>query len=150
MFRLSIAMTATFVACASLTFTDLARAQTMDVGRREYEQNCAVCHGVEGRGNGPLAAMLNQPVTDLQNLQADNGGVFPAQRLYEIIDGRQEVAAHGTRAMPVWGDIYSAEAPGQLGELFTAADTEVYVRGRILSLIGHISTLQQDEAKPSK
>lgn len=150
MCQMNMAMTATLVAFAFVAVTDPTRAETVDVGAREYEQNCAVCHGLEGGGNGPLAVMLNRPVTSLQSLQEKNGGVFPAQRLYEIIDGRQEVVAHGPRTMPVWGDIYNAEAPGQLGDLFGSADAEAYVRGRILSLIGHISTFQQDVSQPSK
>jgi len=33
-------------------------------GARLYADNCASCHGVDGRGNGPLAATLEPPPTD--------------------------------------------------------------------------------------
>ncbi len=44
-------------------------------GKRIYEQHCAACHGVTGRGNGPLAASLNpRPADFVQhiNFQSDD------------------------------------------------------------------------------
>jgi hypothetical protein len=38
-----------------------------------------------------------------------NNGVFPFDSVYEIIDGRKTVIAHGTRDMPIWGDRYMPE-----------------------------------------
>jgi len=35
-------------------------------GQQVYAQNCAVCHGPRGAGNGPLAANLNPPPATLQ------------------------------------------------------------------------------------
>jgi hypothetical protein len=37
-------------------------------------------------------------------LAQENQGVFPYRRVYEIIDGTSQVAGHGTRDMPVWGE----------------------------------------------
>ena len=77
--------------------TDIARGQST------YTENCAACHGVSGAGDGVVAAVLIPEVPDLTRLCADNKGSFPAERLYRIIDGRTEFAAHGTRLMPIWG-----------------------------------------------
>ena len=77
-------------------------AEKMDIGKMEYGESCAACHGVTGKGDGPFAAQLKSPVPDLTVLTKNNGGVFPALRVYNVIDGRQELLAHGTREMPIW------------------------------------------------
>src|SRR3989338_9357678 len=80
-----------------------AADKLMDVGKFEYEGACAVCHGITGKGNGPFMGQLATRVPDLTVLAANNGGVFPFDRVYQVIDGRQELKAHGTREMPIWG-----------------------------------------------
>ncbi len=113
--------------------------QPVDIGKREYVNSCAVCHGDNGKGHGPLAAFLNKASTDLTTIQKNNVGVFPFDRVYEVIDGRQAVAFHGTRDMPVWGKWYSVEGAG---DFYGFGGVESSVRGRIIALIGYIYTLQ--------
>lgn len=72
-------------------------------GQSSYTENCAACHGVSGAGDGVVAAVLKNGVPDLTGLCSANGGVFPAERVYRVIDGRIEFTAHGTRLMPIWG-----------------------------------------------
>lgn len=117
-------------------------AKGMDIGAREYMENCAVCHGASGKGDGPMAGIINEKVTDLTRLSKDNDGIFPYARVYEVIDGTRQAKGHGTRDMPIWGNVYNEEAPQWLGLDYAAADAQTFVRGRILSLIGHIQTLQ--------
>jgi cytochrome c553 len=76
-------------------------------GRLSYVQYCASCHGTQGRGEGPVAPALTTPPTDLTQLAAANGGVYPAEEVAAYIDGRARVEAHGTREMPVWGNVWS-------------------------------------------
>ena len=73
-------------------------AQAEDIGKREDVNRCAVCHGDAGKGDGPLSALLKIPVSDLTKVQKNNAGVFP----FDGFDGREAVAAHGSRNMPVW------------------------------------------------
>lgn len=128
---------------ASLTLiTSVAQAQGANIGEAEYVNNCATCHGTSGKGDGPMAGIINQLVPDLTTLQKDSDGVFPFARVYDVIDGRTTVAAHGTRDMPVWGSEYNADAPQMLGFDYSGDDAEAFIRGRILALIGHIYTLQ--------
>jgi hypothetical protein len=47
-------------------------------------------------------------VPNLRALTERNDGVFPAEAIASYIDGRALPAAHGTRLMPVWGDVFSA------------------------------------------
>lgn len=122
---------------------DAATNGRVDIGAREYRNSCAACHGMEGKGDGPLADQIGIAVPDLTTIQARNDGVFPYARLYDIVDGRAEVQWHGSREMPVWGDAYRAEAPWYVGPYMTQADAESFVRGRILALLGHIHEIQE-------
>ena len=76
-----------------------------DTGSQLFRTYCASCHGASGRGNGPLADQLRRMPPDLTQFTRRNGGTFPSERVYRIIDGR-DVASHGDREMPVWGDIF--------------------------------------------
>ena len=118
----------------------LGHAQAEDIGKREYASRCAVCHGDGGKGDGPLSALLKIPVSDLTKIQKNNTGVFPFDRLYGVIDGREVVAAHGPREMPVWGNENAVDLT--TGFRVNPKELESYVRGRIIALIGYIYTLQ--------
>ena len=111
-----------------------------DLGKREYESKCAVCHGSSGKGDGPYAGLLNTKVADLTTLSRRNNGVFPFQRVQEVIDGRKAFKAHGPTDMPIWGLDYL----GKAGESYTEApyDPEAYVRIRILALTEYVYRLQ--------
>ncbi len=47
-------------------------------GQEMYNSYCAVCHGKDGKGNGPAAEALKVPPTDLTSLAKNNGGKYPA------------------------------------------------------------------------
>jgi mono/diheme cytochrome c family protein len=110
-----------------------------DPGKREYDANCSSCHGPKGRGDGPNAKDLKTRPGDLAQLARRNGGVFPINRVYDIVDGRQQVKAHGQREMPVWGLDYSVKGVEQ-GK--SAQEPNLYVRTRILELIDYLYRLQ--------
>jgi mono/diheme cytochrome c family protein len=120
-----------------------AWAQNIDVGEMEYLSSCAPCHGRNANGKGPLADQLRVEPIDLRQLAKMNGGVFPMNAVYEKIDGRQEVKAHGTREMPIWGYRYQ---PFPIGADQTAKrnflDPEPMIRARILSLIDYLNRIQ--------
>lgn len=118
-----------------------SNAQGTDAGKREYDRHCAACHGKLGKGNGPYAANVHARVADLTALSKRNIGVFPSQYVYEVIDGRQLVAATGAREMPVWGNRYRALAAEHHSD--GRYDQENYTRTRILALTEYVNTLQQ-------
>ena len=122
--------------CAGLT--------TSDVGKDEYDSKCATCHGASGKGDGPQAQFLPNKPADLTILAKNNGGVFPVSRVHEIIDGRWEVAAHGPRLMPVWGeDFLVDETRGpQDGSAEAFADREARVSARVQALVDYLARLQ--------
>jgi mono/diheme cytochrome c family protein len=74
-------------------------------GRVTYRSYCSNCHGETADGKGHLTPLLNVKPSDLTHL-ADKDGIFPEERVRHSIDGRAEVAAHGQREMPVWGDFF--------------------------------------------
>jgi len=117
-------------------------AQGADIGKQEYLNKCASCHGRDAKGDGPVAASLKQKVPNLTVLATNSGGVFPFARIYDVIDGREAVAVHGPRDMPVWGNEYWEE--GAAASYGNAAPQELssYARGRVVALIGYIYALQ--------
>lgn len=119
----------------------LAAAERADLGREEYRENCLICHGEAGDGNGPYAHLLNRTASDLTKLSRDNKGVFPFARIYEVIDGREVPLGHGTRDMPIWGNAYRILSGEVMFEV--PYNPELFVRSRILALIEYISRLQQ-------
>ena len=74
-------------------------------GGRLFRAYCAPCHGATGRGDGAMAGQLRRVPPNLATFATRNGGVFPAERLRQVIDGTG-VASHGDRDMPVWGAVF--------------------------------------------
>ena len=118
----------------------LAQEKKFDFGKREYDSYCASCHGLKGKGDGPYKPYLTKSPTDLTTLSKRNAGVYPFHSVYAIIDGRQDVAGHGPRDMPVWGAQYSIRSAESYMD--TPYSPESYVRTRILALTEYISRLQ--------
>jgi mono/diheme cytochrome c family protein len=71
-----------------------------------FDSYCAVCHGRTGVGDGPAASALAKAPADLTRISARNKGQFPEVRVKRYIEGADEVAAHGSRDMPMWGDLF--------------------------------------------
>ena len=132
---------------ALLAFQAQAWAQKVDLAKAEYLSSCGACHGSDAKGKGVLADQLKVAPSDLTQLAKKNGGVFPMNAVYEKIDGRQEVKAHGPRDMPVWGYRYTPFpiAPNQAFDPKSPqlSDPEPVIRGRILSLIDYLYRIQE-------
>lgn len=114
-----------------------------DIGKREYLNRCAVCHGQSGKGDGGAIDILKTAPADLTTLSKRNGGVFPVERVSAAIDGRQLVKAHGSRDMPIWGKEFSTET-AKADEYYGGMPytMEMYVRARILSLVDYLNRIQ--------
>ena len=105
------------------------------LGEAPFQRHCASCHGMDGRGNGPVAQSLQTPPANLRRIAQRRGGVFPASEIARKIDGRFEVEAHGTREMPVWGTVFGADIP----ETETA---ESIARGQVSVLVEYLKSIQ--------
>ena len=115
--------------------------QKTDLGKLEYDTNCAVCHGADGKGNGSLRELLRTSPPDLTQLGKKNQGNLPVTRMYDVIDDAG-VPSHGSRDMPIWGRTYQAEHAQNLLEARGNYDAAALVRARILLLIEYINRLQ--------
>jgi mono/diheme cytochrome c family protein len=101
-----------FAASATMATIDVLHAQSEEnLGKNEFLQSCASCHGASGKGDGPVANSLSPRPADLTKLSEANNGVFPVLRVHEVIDGRIERLVHGSREMecaPGTGQDYAA------------------------------------------
>jgi len=90
----AIAGVAALVAC---TETSMPEAPE---GARLYAENCAQCHGASGIGDGPWAAGMAPPPSDLTRLAVN--GSFPSARVLSVIDGYDRTGLPGQQ-MPEFG-----------------------------------------------
>ena len=114
-----------------------------DLGKHEYENSCAFCHGKDGKSTGAINDLLKKAPADLTMLAKNNKGVFPFAYVYGVIDGREILRGHGDRDMPAWGARYSRDTV-KAAEYYMDVpyDAEMYARSRILSLIDYLNRMQ--------
>ena len=128
---------------ATLAFASIAAAAPVsadEIGQDLYMQYCATCHGTDAKGAGPLAEHMITAIPDLTTLAERNPkakGEFPMLDVIHIVDGRTGLRAHGG-PMPVYGAIFAAEGADRekWGEV-------MYTRGRVMSLVYYLESLQQ-------
>ena len=108
-------------------------------GEELFQELCAACHGVSGKGDGPAATALVKPVSNLTVLAANNGGVFPMKQVEESITGKSRVVAHGTIDMPIWGQRFEEMRPD-----WKQFRRKALARQRIYNLTLHIESLQAE------
>lgn len=133
----AMAMTGLLLAAA---VAPAAQAQPPSRGQEAYRLACAQCHGESGTGDGVLRRFLTVTPTDLTTLRRrSQDGQFPFLRVFQTVDGRAQVPAHGTREMPAWGAVFSIEA----GDRFGPYGAETYIRGRTVELVEFVETLQK-------
>ena len=132
----------------AMGFNTCAWAQDIDLGKIEYQSNCASCHGMDAKGDGPVSKELKTRPTDLTLLAKKNKGVFPVNAVYRIIDGRDQIASHGTKEMPVWG--YRFVPPSHY--ILRSVDDYIFapplspeavVHGRIMAVIDYLDRIQE-------
>ena len=111
----------------------------IQAGQRTYEFSCAICHGLDARGDGIFAKQIVRTPSDLTLLSKKNNGAFPFRYAYDVIDGRQLIDLHGTREMPIWGEQLSfslwLDVPPEM--------VETAIRGQIFELLLYLETLQR-------
>jgi len=123
----------------ALTVCNAATAQQMGYGEAEYLNSCAVCHGTEGKGDGPLGDVLMKRPADLTRLKRENGGEFPCARVFAVIDGRYALPEHGEREMPVWGRQFLEDDQ----KVYGSSGGEIVTTERIHNLAGYVESLQR-------
>ena len=77
-------------------------------GPKMFQAYCSSCHGAEAKGNGPMAKSLKAQPKDLTLLSSNNNGKFPADKIMGLLGNMPGTEAHGSKEMPVWGDVLRA------------------------------------------
>lgn len=124
--------------CVANTFAVSAPIGEAEVpsGKDLFLRHCAQCHGEDGAGNGPMASVLTVKPADLTTLSKRANGKFDAQRIAEIIRYGGNISGHGTRAMPIWGLIFSIEGEG--GKIGAS-----YSRIAVIKLKNYLQSIQK-------
>lgn len=94
---------------------------------------------MDGKGDGAYALTEGLPMPDLRLLSAHNHGEFPYRQVAEIIDGRNSPVIHGIPGMPIWGEIYRAEAAAQCSR--TRCNPGSVARARVRALAEYVRGL---------
>ncbi len=116
-----------------------ATSGQLSSGKLSFRQYCAPCHGMDGTGDGPVADTLKKKPANLTLLTKNNGGKFPYDHVYNMISGKEVVASHGTREMPIWGVVFSrSNMPGAPGR------TDAQVKQKIENIISFVESLQAE------
>lgn len=97
-----------------------------------FRSYCAVCHGLDAKGSGPAAPALKMEPADLTTLAKENKGKFPALKVYNIIAGDSAMPAHGSKDMPIWGDVFRS-----------MSRNESEMRMRLNNLTNYIESIQK-------
>ena len=125
------------IGVAALSALAALSAQAADegvvgAGKARFNQYCAVCHGSGAKGDGPFANLMTSKPTDLTMLAKNNNGEFPFGKVYQSVDGRSMVVAHGTTDMPIWGQ--------EMKDKGLAGETEL--RGRLVETVMYLQSIQ--------
>ena len=107
--------------------------QAAPAGSGLFSTYCVACHGADAKGNGALANSLKKRPSDLTQLTKRNEGIFPAEMVAQVIDGKTSVKGHGGGDMPVWGDALLNSQDG---------GSAAAVKARVDSLVAYLASLQ--------
>jgi len=123
-------------ACA--TQGGMQRPQT---GAKIFAASCAACHGADARGNGPVSPFLNVRVPDLTAITVRHGGEFPADQIYQFIDGQGQEHPDETRHMPIWGYEFYGDSDDDAVAHRQASE-------KIDRVVAYLKSLQHSEGAP--
>ena len=117
--------------CDSKPPKNSRHAQAMK-GKEHFVKYCSKCHGEDGTGL-IIDTMDIQPANLTKIRDGRKSSEFPILEIANKIDGRKMAAAHGTRDMPIWGEVFSEE------EYLN----ETQIKGKLGELIAYLMTIQR-------
>lgn len=108
-----------------------------NTGRALYNDKCAVCHGVTGKGDGDLATSLASPPADLTRIAARRDGTWPMLEVMAIVDGYSKRYLPGTE-MPIYDDFLE----GDLVTFDTGNGVTQTTPANLLAITRYLESLQ--------
>ncbi len=106
------------------------------VGKSEFMNYCASCHGSNGKGDGPIVNFLKQKPPDLTKLSNNNNGHFPFDRIWKVFDGSYQFDSHGSSEMPIWGYKFIRETQNE-------NEPNTVAKAKALDIILYIQVIQE-------
>ena len=131
------------VVCLGIASLSPAFSSSLEEGNKEFRTYCAPCHGVSGTGDGPVAMELTNKPIDLTVFAKNSGGVFPEDKVKNLVDGRAMPRAHGTPEMPIWGQWFSYQATAGGLLQVDRKGIEKQVADRLESLVIYLKSIQK-------
>lgn len=104
-------------------------------GKQMYTDYCAPCHGKDGKGDGPAASAMKTSPANLALLAKNNGGKYPAAHVSAVLTFGAENAAHGSKNMPIWGQLFQSLN-------WSSSTREMEAKQRINNLNNYLESLQ--------
>ena len=136
----NVMLCAAFVSLASSAVTAVAQEKKTAhlpssnpvSGLQLYKRYCAVCHGNDLKGNGPVSPEFKNGPSDLTTLAKRHDGKFPEAYVQDVLRHGVQVPAHGNTEMPIWGPLFAT---------IRGTDPEL-VDIRIINLTNYIKSMQ--------
>lgn len=115
--------------------------EVISQGAKTYYRFCSVCHGEDAKGDGTFSENIKVPPPSLTQLSKNNNGVFPWVDLYAVIDGTDITKAHGTKEMPIWGELFDLNQWSSSN----IENANTIVHGRIFELLMYLHSIQEEK-----
>ncbi len=107
-------------------------------GRALFIENCAVCHGADAKGDGPMARAMAKAPPDLTLISLRNGGTFPKVKVLSTIDGYTKSTTMTGPDMPEFGALLE----GDLVPLDTGDGVLTPTPRKLVALLEYIESVQ--------
>lgn len=108
-------------------------------GQALFMENCALCHGEDGRGNGPNARRMEKAPKDLTLIKLRHGDRFPRAKIMSYIDGYARMD-RSVEWMPEWGALLEGDLVP-----FDSGDGKLTPTPRkLVAILEYLETIQQE------